>query len=471
MAIIGLDNGSGYPVLYGDYNRTTIGILADEVRIENMGVTGPPGQHSGITVTGNRSTIKNCIVFGNKEGIMLTGSNGNTILMNEICGNFVGLELNQSDLNAIVDNTVHDNSFHGIKLNGSSNNTLIENAACYNSDDAITIENASHHNLISENNVSCNALDSIEFENKNAIYVYGSYGNIISGNLMKLNGGTVARDHGARIYRLGDAVQLKGTTDTVVSDNVMIDNHYAVWIDNSENVTVRGNTASGGYYNILIENSRDCLVSDNELTKSGRNLRLLKAHNCTLRDNIISDSMYDITLTDSWFNTIENCTWGNSAPGYQSLWLSNSSYNVLTRNTAHNNSAGIWLENSANNLLYLNDFLDGVYFASPGNYWNTSRPEIYLYMDKPYTGYLGNRYGDYTGSDTDGDGVGEVSYTLNGVTDPYPITGDSKSYVIPDSTPVNSPSPGSTPVIDGTTVSGEPDFWQRLGMYFKTWLQ
>ncbi|WP_424359204.1 right-handed parallel beta-helix repeat-containing protein [Methanocella sp. MCL-LM] len=471
LIIKGIDDGNGYPIVCGNGPGCTIGIRSGGTRIEGLRVTGTDSKGTGIGVYSDGNTILGCVVSGNRLGIQVSDSRLNTITSNDLSDNYIGIDLNRSDNNMIADNVVNSNSFHGLKLYASAGNSILDNVACYNSDDAISLEQASDNNLISGNNVSFNALSSIEFENKNAISIYLSDGNVVSNNLLKLNGGTVARDGGAHIYRLGDGVQLKNTRDCVVKDNVMIDDHYAVWIDDSENATVTGNTASGEYYNIIVENSRDCLVADNVLSNGGRNLRLLNAHHCTLRNNTMSGGMYDITLTDSWYNTIENCTWGDSAPGYQSLWLSNSSYNTLTRNTAHDNGRGIWLESSANNRLYLNDFLDGIYSASQNNFWSTPGPETYQYNGRTYTGYLGNRYGDYGGHDVNGDGLGEIPYTQNGVADQYPLTGAVTDFLIPPPVPEPSPTSLSTPGPVVTPEPASPDLWQWLGMQLKTWLQ
>ncbi|CAJ37121.1 NosD domain-containing protein [Methanocella arvoryzae] len=469
--IKGLDDGGGAPVVCGDGAGNTISILADGVQIEGLRITSTDSKGTGIGIYSDNNTIRDCEIFGHLLGTEVSGSRLNTIDSNDLYGNYIGIDLNRSDSNVIVSNIVNGNSFHGIKLYASTENSILNNAVCYNSDDAISIEQASDNNLISGNNVSFNALSSVEFENKNAISIYQSDGNVVSDNLMQLNGGTVARDGGAHVYRLGDGVQLKNTRDSVVKDNVMIDDHYAVWIDASENATVTGNIASGEYYNVIVENSRDCLIADNVLSRSGRNIRLLNAHNCTLRNNTMSGGMYDLTLTDSWYNTIEDCTWSDSAPGYQSLWLSNSSYNLLTRNSAYDNGEGIWLERSTSNRLYLNDFLDGVYSASPGNYWNTSQPETYYYTGNAYTGYLGNHYGDYSGRDADGNGIGETGYTVNGVIDQYPLAEASYNYLIPPPATEPCTTPRSAPEPVNTSPHAGLNLWQQLAVHLKTWLQ
>jgi len=52
--------------------------------------------------------------------------------------------------------------------------------------------------------------------------------------------------------------------------------------------------------------------------------------------------------------------------------------------------------------------------------WNTPKKVFYTYGGDLHYGYLGNYFSDYSGSDTDGDGVGEVPYSID-IKDVYPL--------------------------------------------------
>ena len=88
---------------------------------------------------------------------------------------------------------------------------------------------------------------------------------------------------------------------------------------------------------------------------------------------------------------------------------------MITGNNASNNDYGIRMYDSSsnNNLLYHNNLIDNTQNAYDysTNYWDNGYPSG------------GNYWDDYTGEDTDGDGIGDTSYPIPGGTneDRYPL--------------------------------------------------
>jgi parallel beta-helix repeat protein len=98
---------------------------------------------------------------------------------------------------------------------------------------------------------------------------------------------------------------------------------------------------------------------------------------------------------------------------------------TITRNTISGWDCGIELLNSSESTIYLNDFVDNtesVSVKNSTNLWNSPGKISYLYDGGEYTNHLGNHWSNYTGSDSDGDGIGE---------DPYSIASDN-----PDNCPL-----------------------------------
>ncbi|HID43441.1 MAG TPA: hypothetical protein EYP30_06680, partial [Archaeoglobaceae archaeon] len=113
-----------------------------------------------------------------------------------------------------------------------------------------------------------------------------------------------------------------------------------------------------------------------------------------------------------------------------------------------NNWRGIYLGYSSNNKIYLNNFIDNnddnVYSYSSTNIWNSTEKITYTYNGIQYTNYLGNYWDDYTGSDADGDGIGDTSYQIGSDADNYPLMQPWENYFAPAPSPTPTPTPTPT---------------------------
>ena len=86
----------------------------------------------------------------------------------------------------------------------------------------------------------------------------------------------------------------------------------------------------------------------------------------------------------------------------------------------------------ADNVLYLNNCINNSqnsYSDSLTNTWNSPEKLTYTYEGNTYTNYLGNYWDNYTGSDDDGDGIGDTAYSIGSNTDSYPLISLSDNYV------------------------------------------
>ena len=147
------------------------------------------------------------------------------------------------------------------------------------------------------------------------------------------------------------------------------------------------------------------------------------------------DAAIDITSNHniiSW-NTIED----NGATG---IYLHDSAQsNYIHHNIIQNNGgAGLFIwEQSTDNIIFHNDFIQNEWYnvkdKDGGNIWHHDYP------------YGGNYWDDYSGDDTNGDGIGEVSYDIMGDHDTMGVD------LYPWINPHGWNNPPKTPVISGKT--------------------
>ncbi len=160
-------------------------------------------------------------------------------------------------------------------------------------------------------------------------------------------------------------------------------------------------TLSGHTIDVKIGTYYEHVIVNKSLTISGEDLR------STVVDGEGTGSV--VSAKTSNIN-IEGITIQNGEYG---IWLNACNYSTISNCWMLNNTYAIYLFNSNHNTIYHNNFVDNVNAqvvtsTSIDNDWDN--------------GSEGNYWSDYTGTDADGDGIGDMPYIIDGSNqDDYPL--------------------------------------------------
>ncbi|MDD1685402.1 protein kinase [Methanoregula sp.] len=124
LTLIGVDTGSGAPVIAPSKAGNVVEILADGCSIQGFTIQNSVSG-SGVKLTSGSNSLRHNTIRNNAEGITIVSSDKNTVLNNVITGNNrVGISLESASGNQIDENTVKDNAI-GITLDETSRSNII----------------------------------------------------------------------------------------------------------------------------------------------------------------------------------------------------------------------------------------------------------------------------------------------------------------------------------------------------------
>jgi hypothetical protein len=192
---------------------------------------------------------------------------------------------------------------------------------------------------------------------------------------------------------------------------------------NGDRLQIIGNTISSPTMDVFHIKGANCIFAKNFVLVSVN----LEGSSNTLRQNIL----------DAW-----------------SLSLQSANCNVIESNAFNSN---LYLNSSHNNTFYHNNFLNNSRYTGVGvrtgsfNFWDN--------------GEEGNFWGDYNGTDANGDGIGDTPYVIDGANvDNYPLM---FPYDVENDTVVLPPSEPFPTILVASALVIVAVFGVGLIVYFK----
>ncbi|MFX1392879.1 MAG: nitrous oxide reductase family maturation protein NosD [Promethearchaeota archaeon] len=387
------------------YNNHTGIFLKNCLNVTINNCTASYNRRNGIFLTSecNFNIISGNTVYNNiNTGIILTSDcTFNTISGNTVYNNTnTGIYLYNCINNTISGNTLDNIRFLGIHIQ-SSHDTNITGNYIYRTGINGFDGRAIYVNYGNNNNISGN---HIYFSNPIGIYIYEGENNTISNNEIKEN-----RGYAIFLYK-GVGHNITKNTMTGCGLGIAKDNSMSL-PDISSNYIDSENTVNGKklYYYAHKKG-----LSDTSFSDAGQ-IFLINCSYSTISDVNVSRTSAGITLYYSENNTIKriNATF-NQVYGIE-LWRSDKN-NITESLFIDNDFIGVSLDyDSDDNLIYTNIFInnteDNALDNGNNNKWDN--------------GTIGNYWDDYSGCDSNNDGIGETPYDIPGnaeTQDNYPIT-------------------------------------------------
>jgi len=189
-----------------------------------------------------------------------------------------------------------------------------------------------------------------------------------------------------------------------------------IFVDHSNGIDISHNTITGNNDGVSFYSSSANVVSDNTITSNYYGISFYYSSANIVSSNTITGNNDGVSFYSSSANVVSDNT---ITSNYYGISLDYSSANIVSSNTITENYYGIHFTlYSSNNTICHNNFNNTCHVWSDStNVWNDSNE--------------GNYWSNYTGQDTNGDGIGDTPYVINmGNQDNYPLMGMFSNFIV-----------------------------------------
>jgi len=227
------------------------------------------------------------------------------------------------------------------------------------------------------------------------------------------------------------AIELDQRNNITIKNINFNDCIQGIVFSGSSNINITNNTIAGGTVAaILFLSSVNVTVAKNVLTSNRGGIRL-GFSTYSITENTLSENEYGIGVSGNIIHANKSIVGNIIEGGRDGILLEYCSHDHIEANTIANNSQyGIYLIQTDNCTICRNNFSNNnqSVFSDPGkldltlpNFWDN--------------GTAGNYWSNYSGTDNDGDGIGDTIYVIDeNNQDTYPLMAPVDIAVIPEFT-------------------------------------